>query len=65
MKKLTVLMPTYNKADSLGRAVMSVLMQETDYDYEIIIIDDKSTDGSLDVALDFQSGTRQNQNHPE
>ena len=54
MKKLTVLMPTYNKADSLGRAVMSVLIQETDYEYEIIIIDDKSTDGSLDVALDFQ-----------
>ena len=51
-KKVSVIIPNYNNAHYLGTAVQSVLRQ-TFRDYEIIIIDDGSTDNSKDVADDF------------
>ncbi len=42
--KLTVLIITYNHEPFIATAVDSVLMQETDFDYEIIISEDCSTD---------------------
>ena len=53
--KLAVLMPCYNKGDYIAHAIESVLMQETDFNFELIIIDDKSTDQSLKIAQDYQS----------
>lgn len=41
--KITVVIPTYNRAELLLRAVMSVLSQ-TFQDFELIIVDDGSTD---------------------
>lgn len=43
--KISVIIPVYNAADFLSRAVGSVLMQEFD-DFEVILVDDGSTDGS-------------------
>lgn len=54
MKKLTVLMPTYNAEPYISEAIESVLMQKTDFEYELIIIDDKSTDNSLEIAKKYQ-----------
>ena len=40
---LTIFIPTYNRADTLGRALESV-GQQTDRDFEVLIVDDGSTD---------------------
>ena len=43
------MVPVYNQAGFIGRALSSVLAQ-TFNDYEIIVVDDGSTDGSADVV---------------
>lgn len=47
MPKITVVIPLYNKAGYIRRALDSVFSQ-TFIDYEIIVIDDGSTDDSVD-----------------
>lgn len=49
MAKVTVLMPTYNVAPYVKEAVESVL-QQTYSDFELLVIDDCSTDATLDVV---------------
>lgn len=48
MVKYSVIMPVYNKKDFVEKTVRSVMMQRTS-DWEIIAVDDESTDGSLDI----------------
>jgi glycosyltransferase involved in cell wall biosynthesis len=55
MKKLTILMPTYNEESYIGEALDSILMQRVNFDFQIIIIDDKSTDRSLEIAKAYQA----------
>jgi glycosyltransferase involved in cell wall biosynthesis len=52
LPKVSVCIDVYNYADFLPEAIESVLRQTFD-DYEIVIVDDCSTDGSLDVALEY------------
>lgn len=47
-------MPCYNVADTLERALDSIFMQEVDFDYEVIVVDDASTDSTLSIAEDYQ-----------
>ena len=47
--KISVIIPAYNAADYLPRAVGSVLMQEFE-DFEVIIVNDGSTDGTAAVC---------------
>ena len=49
MTKVTVLMPTYNVAPYVKEAVESVLRQ-TYSDFELLVIDDCSSDDTLDVV---------------
>lgn len=47
--QVTVVIPLYNKRDVVGRAITSVI-QQTVPDWELLIVDDGSTDGSYEVA---------------
>jgi glycosyltransferase involved in cell wall biosynthesis len=49
MPKVSVVIPTHNRAGLLGRAVRSVLSQ-TFQDLEVLITDDASTDGTRDMV---------------
>jgi glycosyltransferase involved in cell wall biosynthesis len=42
--KLSVLVPAYNLQDYISACLLSVLHQSTDFDYEVIVCDDASTD---------------------
>lgn len=53
--RLVVLMPTYNKEDTLARAIESVLMQKADFPYKLIILDDGSTDASRTIAEQYRA----------
>ena len=55
---LSVIMPVYNSGEYLNAAISSILSQ-TFSDLELLLIDDKSTDGSLEVCKKFEvSDTR-------
>ena len=51
--KLSVAMITYNQERFIGQAIESVLAQEVSFDYEIVIGEDCSTDGTRAVVMDF------------
>jgi glycosyltransferase involved in cell wall biosynthesis len=51
--QISVIIPTYNRAHLLPRAVESVLRQ-TFQDFELIIIDDGSTDNTKEAIEEFQ-----------
>jgi len=52
MVLVSVVIPLYNKKNYIERTIRSVLMQTVE-DFEMIIIDDGSVDGSVDVVKTF------------
>ncbi|KRT79367.1 hypothetical protein AMK59_8399, partial [Oryctes borbonicus] len=54
--KYSILLPTYNEVDNLPIIVWLIVkyMGDSGYDYEVIIIDDGSPDGTLDAAKQLQ-----------
>jgi glycosyltransferase involved in cell wall biosynthesis len=52
-KNVSVLMITYNQEAFIAQAIRSALMQITNFDYEIVIGDDCSTDGTRDIVADL------------
>lgn len=54
MKKLSIIIPVYNTESYLDKCINSCIRQDLQFlDYEIILIDDGSTDSSKKIALDY------------
>lgn len=55
--KYSVLLPTYNERENLPIIVWLLVkyFTESDINYEIIVIDDGSPDGTLEVAKQLES----------
>lgn len=53
-KKLSIIIPVYNVEKFISRCLDSCLNQDIDKDeYEIIVVNDGSPDGSLDIILEY------------
>jgi len=53
LNRVSVIVPLYNKAKYISKTLNSVVKQ-THTDWEIIVVDDGSTDNSLNIVLDFR-----------
>jgi glycosyltransferase involved in cell wall biosynthesis len=53
--KVSVCVITFNQEKYIGPCLQSILDQNTDFDFEVIVGDDWSTDGTRSVVLEFAS----------
>lgn len=64
MAKVTVLMPVFNSSHYLRQAIQSILGQ-TFVDFDFLIVDDGSTDGSQEIVKSFHDSRIQLVQNPE
>lgn len=50
MKKVSVIIPTFNGENVIQRCIDSVLNQKGNFEIEILICDDCSTDNTIKIA---------------
>ena len=50
----TVVIPVFNRVKTIADAVNSVLTQKTDFPYNIIVVDNHSTDGTSELLADIK-----------
>ena len=53
--KLSVLIMAYNHEPYIEQAIKSVLEQKTDFEYEIVIMEDGSSDNTKEIILKYQN----------
>ena len=52
---LSVVVPVYNNSEILDENIKSILNQKTSYSYEVIFVDDGSTDGARDILKKYEN----------
>ena len=52
MPQVTVILPTWNRADWLQKSIESVLVQ-TFRDFELVVVDDFSTDSTAEILAAY------------
>lgn len=52
---LSIIVPIYNYANLIAENIRSILAQKTQYRFELILVDDGSTDGAADIVRGFAS----------
>lgn len=52
-KRVTVLLSTYNHAPYIRQALDSVLMQQTSFDFDVVVLDDASNDGTTKIVRSY------------
>ena len=52
-RKASVVIPTYNAGPSFERVIEAVSSQSCDFDYDVLVIDSSSTDGTRDFVRRF------------
>jgi len=52
--KVSIIIPSFNRSDTVIQTIESILSQQCSFDFEIIIGDDLSTDNTRKVLLDYQ-----------
>lgn len=53
--EVSVIIPVKNRVKTIGDAVFSVLTQNTDFKFNVIVVDNHSTDGTTDILRTFSS----------
>ena len=51
--KVSIVMVTYNHANWIAQAIESVLSQEADFEYELLIGEDRSTDNTREICRQY------------
>jgi dolichol-phosphate hexosyltransferase len=62
--KLSILMPVYNEAPTIARAVAAVLSTEYPCEIELIVVDDGSTDGTREILAQLDDPRARVREHP-
>ena len=52
---ISVIIPVYNAATLLPRCLNSILAQKGGYEYEVLLIDDGSTDDSVEIIESYKN----------
>ena len=52
---LSIVIPVYNAEKVIKKCLDSLISQKTDYKYQIILVNDGSTDNSLNIIKDYES----------
>ena len=48
--KVSVVIPAYNEEKYIGRCLDSLVAQKTKYEFEVIVVDNNSTDNTRTIA---------------
>lgn len=51
--KLSIIVPIYNVEDFLRECLDSLILIEHKNEYEVILVDDKGNDNSMEIALNY------------
>lgn len=54
----SVVIPCRNRVRTIGDAIRSALSQQTTFPYNVFVVDDNSTDGTVDVIRSFEGDPR-------